>query len=78
MAHPAIVQLYDFFKPGEELALVLEYVDGLSLARLVSVPVASRGRSGWRSRVAICYVAVARASRRWPPRIRRAIRSPAR
>jgi serine/threonine-protein kinase len=34
LAHPAIVRLYDFFAPGGQVALVLEYVDGPSLARL--------------------------------------------
>ena len=35
VAHPAIVQLFDFFSQDGELALVLEYVDGPSLSRLV-------------------------------------------
>ena len=35
VAHPAIVQLFDFFSHDGHLALVLEYVDGLSLARLL-------------------------------------------
>jgi serine/threonine protein kinase len=35
LAHPAIVQLFDFFSHEGHLALVLEYVDGLPLARLL-------------------------------------------
>ena len=35
VAHPAIVQLFDFFSHEGHLALVLEYVDGLSLAKLL-------------------------------------------
>jgi serine/threonine-protein kinase len=35
VAHPAIVQLFDFFTQDGEIALVLEYVDGPSLSRLV-------------------------------------------
>ncbi len=34
VAHPAIVQLFDFFSYDGHLALVLEYVDGPSLSRL--------------------------------------------
>ena len=34
LTHPAIVRLYDFFAPDGKVALVLEYVDGPSLARL--------------------------------------------
>ena len=35
VAHPAIVQLFDFFSHEGHLALVLEYVDGLSLSKLL-------------------------------------------
>ncbi len=35
VAHPAIVQLFDFFSHEGHLALVLEYIDGLSLAKLL-------------------------------------------
>ncbi len=35
VAHPAIVQLFDFFSHEGHLALVLEYVDGVSLSKLV-------------------------------------------
>ncbi len=35
VAHPAIVQLFDFFSYEGHVALVLEYVDGLSLAKLL-------------------------------------------
>ncbi len=33
--HPNIVQVYDFLKVREELVLVMEYVDGLDLGRLL-------------------------------------------
>jgi serine/threonine protein kinase len=36
VAHPAIVQLFDFFSYDGHLALVLEYVDGPALSRLQS------------------------------------------
>jgi serine/threonine protein kinase len=36
VSHPAIVQLFDLFSHEGHLALVLEYVDGLSLAKLVA------------------------------------------
>lgn len=35
VAHPAVVQLFDFFAHEGHLALVLEYVDGLSLAKVL-------------------------------------------
>jgi eukaryotic-like serine/threonine-protein kinase len=35
VAHPAIVNLFDFFAHEGHLALVLEYVDGLSLAKFL-------------------------------------------
>lgn len=34
LTHPCIVRLFDFFRSGEELVMVLEYVDGLPLNRL--------------------------------------------
>lgn len=34
LSHPAIVRLYDFFTDGEQLVMVLEYVDGMALHRL--------------------------------------------
>jgi|GEM_PF-756408 len=34
LAHPAIVRLYDFFAHGEQLVMVLEYIDGPALSRL--------------------------------------------
>ena len=34
LTHPAILRLYDFFAPDGHVALVLEFVDGPSLARL--------------------------------------------
>ena len=34
LAHPAIVRLYDFFANGDQLVMVLEYVDGPPLSRL--------------------------------------------
>ncbi len=36
LSHPAIVRLYEFLADQGELALVLEYVDGITLARLRS------------------------------------------
>ncbi|MBX3192645.1 MAG: protein kinase [Labilithrix sp.] len=36
LAHPAIVRLFDFVEEAGQLTLVLEHVDGLSLARVVS------------------------------------------
>jgi serine/threonine-protein kinase len=42
LTHPAIVRLYDFFAPGGHVALVLEYVDGPSLARLKTLLKAER------------------------------------
>lgn len=36
LAHPSIVRLYDFVEDEGRLTLVLEHVDGLSLARVVS------------------------------------------
>jgi len=36
LSHPAIVRLYDFLTDNGELALVLEHVDGITLARLRS------------------------------------------
>jgi serine/threonine protein kinase len=35
--HPAIVRLYDFFSLDGQLVMVLEFVDGLTLARLVTL-----------------------------------------
>lgn len=37
VSHPAIVRLYDFFADAGEVVLVLEYVDGLPLNRLLSL-----------------------------------------
>jgi serine/threonine-protein kinase len=34
LSHPAIVKLYDFFSDGDQLVMVLEYVDGMPLHRL--------------------------------------------
>ncbi len=34
LQHPAIVKLYDFFASGDQLVMVLEYVDGMSLNAL--------------------------------------------
>ncbi|CAN5919570.1 hypothetical protein BH11MYX4_BH11MYX4_59090 [soil metagenome] len=34
LSHPSIVRLYDFFANGEQLVMVLEYVDGPPLSRL--------------------------------------------
>ena len=36
LAHPAIVRLYDFVEDDGRLTLVLEHVDGLSLARVLA------------------------------------------
>ena len=56
VAHPAIVQLFDVFSHEGHLALVLEYVDGLSLANVVEGLRARRERLGNR---AALFVAVA-------------------
>jgi serine/threonine-protein kinase len=37
LTHPAIVKLYDFFAGDGQLVMVLEYVDGLSLDRLIAL-----------------------------------------
>lgn len=37
LSHPAVVRLYDFFADREQLVLVLEYIDGLPLHRLLAV-----------------------------------------
>jgi serine/threonine protein kinase len=37
LTHPAILRLYDYFAVNGEPAMVLEFVDGVSLARLVEV-----------------------------------------
>src|SRR5437899_1865664 len=34
LTHPAILRLYDYFAVNDEPAMVLEFVDGVSLARL--------------------------------------------
>ncbi len=34
LSHPAIVKLFDFFSDGDQLVMVLEYVDGMPLHRL--------------------------------------------
>ena len=34
LSHPSVVRLYDFFANGDQLVLVLEYVDGPALSRL--------------------------------------------
>ncbi len=34
LSHPAIVRLHDFFTDGDQLVMVLEYVDGMALHRL--------------------------------------------
>jgi len=36
LSHPAIVRLFDFFTANAQLVMVLEYVDGVSLARLMT------------------------------------------
>ncbi len=36
LSHPAIVRLFDFFTASGQLVMVLEYVDGISLARLMT------------------------------------------
>ena len=35
LSHPNIVQMYDYFQVGEDYFLVLEYVDGRSLADMI-------------------------------------------
>jgi serine/threonine protein kinase len=44
LSHPAIVRLYDFFAERDRLVLVLEYVDGLPLNRLLTLVRAAGGR----------------------------------
>ncbi len=36
LSHPAIVRLFDFFTASGQLVMVLEYVDGISLAKLMT------------------------------------------
>jgi serine/threonine protein kinase len=36
LSHPAIVRLFDFFTANGQLVMVLEYVDGVSLAKLMT------------------------------------------
>jgi serine/threonine protein kinase len=36
LSHPAIVQIYDLLEDGSGLAIIMEYVDGSTLARLVA------------------------------------------
>ncbi len=36
LSHPAIVRLFDFFTSDGQLVMVLEYIDGVSLARLMT------------------------------------------
>jgi serine/threonine protein kinase len=44
LSHPAIVRLYDFFAERDRLVLVLEYVDGLPLNRVLTLVRAAGGR----------------------------------
>ena len=37
LSHPSIVRLYDFFQHGEQLVMVLEYIDGPALSKLKSM-----------------------------------------
>jgi serine/threonine protein kinase len=44
LSHPAIVRLYDFFAERDRLVLVLEYVDGLPLNRVLTLVRGAGGR----------------------------------
>src|SRR5271167_4106079 len=44
LTHPAVVRLYDFFAERERLVLVLEYVDGLPLNKLLALLRGAGGR----------------------------------
>jgi serine/threonine protein kinase len=54
LTHPAVVRLYDFFAERDRLVLVLEYVDGLPLNRLLAL---LRGGEGRLSDAASLYIA---------------------
>ncbi len=41
LSHPAIVRLFDFFTAQRQLIMVLEYIDGVSLARLMQATIGS-------------------------------------
>jgi serine/threonine-protein kinase len=55
LTHPAIVRLYDFFELDGHLALVLEYVDGVSLARLRALLRAQREHVGDAAAIFVGY-----------------------
>ena len=42
LTHPAIVKLYDFFSGDGQLVMVLEYVDGLALDKLITLLASSQ------------------------------------
>jgi serine/threonine-protein kinase len=44
LGHPAVVRLFDFFESGGQLVMVLEYVDGVSLAKLLTLTFQAGGR----------------------------------
>jgi serine/threonine-protein kinase len=71
VSHPAIVQLFDVFSHEGHLALVLEYVDGLSLTNVVEGLRARRERLGDRAALYIAgrlFAALAAAHSAKDPR----------
>jgi serine/threonine-protein kinase len=71
VSHPAIVQLFDVFSHEGHLALVLEYVDGLSLTNVIEGLQARRERLGDRAALYIAgrlFAALAAAHSAKDPR----------
>ena len=56
LSHPAIVRLFDFFTSNGQLVMVLEYIDGVSLAKLMT----HAGQTNERLDDRVCYFLAAR------------------
>jgi serine/threonine-protein kinase len=56
LSHPAIVRLFDFFTANTQLIMVLEYVDGMSLAKLMT----QAAQSGQKLDDRVCFFLAAR------------------